>query len=86
MTLLGDHHHVTTVVRSWFGRGTSHLARECDRAGCGPTGARGAAALRIGLTPEVGGLRPVRTTHSRAMVTGPGLPGMVVFSLVKKPE
>ena len=26
-----DRHHVTTVVRPWFKRGTSNLARKCDR-------------------------------------------------------
>ena len=26
----GDHRRVTTVVRPWFGRGTSNLARQCD--------------------------------------------------------
>ena len=53
----GDHRRVTTVVRPWFERGTSNLARKCDRP-------------QIGLTPEVGGLRPVRTTHSRAWSWG----------------
>ena len=42
---------VTTIVRPWFGRGTSNLARQCDR----PTGS--------GLRPRLEDVRPVRTTH-----------------------
>jgi hypothetical protein len=28
---LGDHDLMTTVVRPWFGWGSSNLARQCDR-------------------------------------------------------
>ncbi len=33
--VISDRYDVTTVVRPWFGRGTSHLARQCDCAGRG---------------------------------------------------
>ncbi len=68
-TLLGDHHPVTTGVSPWFGRGTTSLARQCDPP-----------SPRIGLRPEVGGLRPVRTMHSRAWSPASAALGVVVFS------
>jgi hypothetical protein len=47
MLLGADHDGVTTVVRPWFKRGTSSLARECDRPG------------GSGLRPRLEDLRPV---------------------------
>jgi hypothetical protein len=46
-TLGAEYHGVTTIVRPWFGRGTSNLARECDRR-------RGS-----GLRPRLEDVRPV---------------------------
>jgi hypothetical protein len=54
LTLLGDDRLMTTVVRPWFERGISDLARQCDPRG------------RSGSRPRLEDVRPVRTTHSRA--------------------
>ena len=49
---------MTTVVRPWFGRGTSNLARECDR----PRGS--------GLRPKLEDVRPVQTRAAVGMDAG----------------
>ena len=54
--------NVTTFVRTWFGRGTSNLARQCD------------LRRRIGLTPEVGG-RSSRPNHALTCVVTVAIPG-----------